>query len=161
MRAFQFWVETTYSLLSPPNKREAATQILLSPPAPPLSSLSNVKYLFLFGRGLCARCWILDPYQASFQFGLLSLLCLLLSAPFSVAEALINTAYISFHFITLFLLLHYLRDEKLIVSPLWTPLWWLKVIVSVIACSLIWTQSRGVCWDMGISHCDCSLVLLI
>lgn len=33
----------------------------------------------------------------------------------------------------------------------------LKVIMSVVACSLIWTRSQGVFWSVGFSHCDCSL----
>lgn len=122
-------METTYSFLSPPIS-ETATEILLSPLCSHISSLPNVKYLLLFSRGLCAHCLILDSYQRSFQFDLLSLLCLLLSAPFSVTEALINSAYKSFHFMTLFLLLYHPGDENLIMSPVW--LWHvLKVTVSL------------------------------
>lgn len=108
-------METTCSFLSP-QVSETATEILLSPPPPPISSLSNVKYLFLFSRGLCAHCLILDSYQRSFQFDLLSLLCLLFSAPFSVTEAQANSACESFHCITLFFLLYQLGDENLIKS---------------------------------------------
>lgn len=158
MRALLFWVGTTYSFYSP-NKWNSNWDPPFSPFSFHFLSLPNVKYLFLFSRRLCAHCLILDSYRRSLQFDLLSLLCLLLSAPFSVTEALVNSVYKSFHFITLFLLLYHLGDENLIMSPLWLR-HVLKVTVSLIACSLIWTPSQGVHGDRSIPHCDCSLDLL-
>lgn len=158
MRALLFWVGTAYSFYSP-NKWNSNWDPPFSHFSFHFLSLPNVKYLFLLSRRLCAHCLILDSYRRSLQFDLLSLLCLLLFAPFSVTEALVNSVYKSFHFITLFLLLYHLGDENLIMSPLWLR-HVLKVTVSLIACSLIWTPSQGAHGDRSIPRCDCSLDLL-
>lgn len=141
----------------PPNKWNSNWNPPFFPFSSHFCSLPNVKYLFLFSRGLRAHCLILDSYQRSFQFDLLSLFCLLLSASFSVTETLVNSAYKTFHFITLFLLLYHPGDKNLIMSPLW--LWHvLKVTVSPSPVNCSGPQVRD--GDGSISHCDCSLGLL-
>lgn len=121
MRALQFWVETTYSLLSPHvRKKQQLRYPFLFPLLLFLLFLPNVKYLFC----LLEDCVLAVEFLTRTRD--LSLLCVLLSDPSSVAEALMNSTYVSFHFIPLFLLLHRLGDVKLVTLPLWTPLqqWW-------------------------------------